>query len=159
MTLQDMKKVTSDFLKGTNDLDESVIQDLKMQFLRGMEEQRQHNTRRRGGADCLGLDAIQPSLSRNRPKTKSFNHSPVLSKGGTLRHLAFPTEPRTGQDSPRTDMAVFNLDLNSAQMCEGVVVSDPGNAIAIPSSVEEDSGRLYLHKHHHLHHIIHHSEP
>ena len=158
MTLQDMKKVTSDFLKGTNDLDEAVIQDLKMQFLRGMEEQRRHNTERKSGPHCLRLDAIQPSLSRNRPRTKSFHLSPVPSKGATWRHLAFPTEPRTGQDSPRTDMAVFNLDLNSTVMCQPVVVSDPGSVKDIPSTVE-GKGHLYLHKHHHIHHIIHHSQP
>ena len=154
LTFHDIKRATSENLKGTNDLDESVIKDLKMQFLRGMQEQRKYTNNlvlRKGGRDNLRLDAIQPSLSRNRPRMKSFH--PGLPEGA-WDQLAFPTEPRTGQDSPRTDMAVFNLDLNSTYMCQPVVVSDPSSVKDLPATI--DGGCGY---HLHNHHIIHHSQP
>lgn len=156
MTLKDMKAVTSDFLKGTNDLDESVIQDLKMQFLLGMEEQRKHNTTtantKRGGHRNLRLDAIQPCLSRNRPREKSsIRVATSTNKVAPLwTQLAFPTEPHTGQDSPRTDMAVINLDLNSSAMHQPLR----------PSSLKDVSITVREHHPHvHVHHIIHHSQP
>ena len=154
MTLQDMKA------KGTNDLDESVIQDLKMQFLRGMEEQRKHKSKSimGNGHRSFRLDAVQPCLSRNQPRTKTFH---VATKGGNWHQLAFPTEPRTGQDSPRTDMAVINLDLNGPQMCQPLVISDPSSMRDLPTAIDGHvgTGHLYLHNHHHIHHIIHHSQP
>ena len=161
LTLQDMKKATSDFLKGTNELDESVIQDLKVQFLLGMAEQQRHNAKlvtRKSDGNSVGvqLDAIQPWLSRNRPRTKSLH----LSTSNRWHQRAFPTEVRTGQDSPRTDMAVFNLDLNSPRMCQPIVLSDPTSIDEIPMARTVEGGsHLYVHKHHHIHHIIHHSQP
>ena len=151
MTLQDMKAITSDFLKGTNDLDESVIQDLKMQFLLGMEEQRKHTVtaNAKGGHRDLRLDAIQPCLSRNRPRDKSSIRVATSSNkvGPLWNQLAFPTEPRTGQDSPRTDMAVINLDINSSVMRQ-------------PSSLRDLSSALRENQPHvHVHHVIHHSQP
>lgn len=158
MTLQDMKLMTSDFLKGTNELDESVIHDLKMQFIRGMAEQMKQSTRNVNAYGCgnehhsVRLDAIQPFLSRNRPKTKAFHvASPSDIKCGSWHQLAFPGETRTGLDSPRTDMAVFNLDINNDHMRQPIIVSDP-------ASGDGSRGHLYLHKHHHIHHIIHHSQ-
>ena len=158
VTLRDIKGTTSDFPKGTNELDESVINDLKMQFLRGMEEQRKHSNKlvlRKSDRENLKLDAVQPSLSRNRPRMKSIH---LALSEGAWDQLAFPTEPRTGLDSPRTDMAVFNLDLNSAYMCQPIVVSDPSSVKDLPDTVSGSCGH-YLHKHHHVHHIIHHSQP
>ena len=162
VTLGDIKRATSDFPKGTNELDVSVINDLKMQFLRGMEEQRKHNNNKaivlkKSGQESLKLDAIQPSLSRNRPKMKSLQLG--LSEGAWNQQLAFPIEPRTGQDSPRTDMAVFNLDLNSAYMCQPIVVSDSSSVKDLPATVNGSCDGHYLHKHHHVHHVIHHSQP
>ena len=151
MTLQDMKAVTSDFLKGTNDLDESVIEDLKMQFLLGMEEQRKQHTaataNTKGGQRNMRQYAIQPGLSRNRPRnmssvrvaTSSNKIAPLWSQ------LAFP-EPHTGQDSPRTDMAVINLDINSS------VMRQPLNASSLRVSANQPH-------HVHVHHVIHHSQP
>ena len=165
MTLQDMKRVTSDFLKGTNDLDESVIQDLKMQYLRGMEEQRRHTATTiitKGGHRSLRLDTIQPCLSRNRPRDKSSLRMAASSNKGVMSWgpLAFPTEPRTGQDSPRTDMAVINLDINSSAMSQPFVLSDPSSLKDLPNAVQrsECGGNLYLYNHHHVHHVIHHSQ-
>lgn len=151
MTLQGMKAITSDFLKGTNDLDESVIQDLKMQFLLGMEEQRKHNAtaNTKGGHR---LDAIQPSLSRNKPRDKSSIRMATSSNkiAPLWNQLAFPTEPRTGQDSPRTDMAVINLDINSSAMRQPLY----------PSSLRDLSSALRENQPHvHVHHVIHHSQP
>ena len=142
MTLQDIKMVTSDFLKGANDLDESVIKDLKMQFLRGMEEQQRHNqlVLKKGGHETFRVDPNQSCLSRNKPRTKSFHFS-----HGNWQQLALPTEPRTGQDSPRTDMAVFNLDLNSTSMCQPIVVPDPSSTNDLLTS-RERGGQVYLHQ-------------
>ncbi len=154
MTLQDMKAVTSDFLKGTNDLDESVIEDLKMQFLLGMEEQRkqQHTaataTTNRGQRN-LRQYAAQPGLSRNRPKNVSSNIRVATSSNKVAplwSQLAFPTEPHTGQDSPRTDMAVINLDMNSS------VMRRPLQASSLSISANQPH-------HVHVHHVIHHSQP
>ena len=148
MTLEDMQAVTSDFLKGTNDLDESVIQDLKMQFLLGMEEQRKNTAtaHTKGGQRNVRIDAIQPCLSRNRPRNKSSIRMAASGKIAPLwSQLAFPTEPRTGQDSPRTDMAVINLDINSTPMCQ---------------PLQEQSSNNEKRSHHiHVHHVIHHSQP
>jgi hypothetical protein len=155
MTLQDMKAVTSDFLKGTNDLDESVIEDLKMQFLLGMEEQRkqQHTSATattNGGQRKLRQYAVQPGLSRNRPKNVSSNVRVATSSSNKVAplwsQLAFPTEPHTGQDSPRTDMAVINLDINSSAMRRPLQASSLSISANQPHHV-------------HVHHVIHHSQP
>ena len=163
MTLEDLKLMTCEFLKGTNDLDESVIQDLKMQFITGMAEQMKQNGRniKRCGGDqnSVRLDAIQPFLSRNRPKTKAF-HLAEASQCGNWQQLVFPKETRTGLDSPRTDMAVFNLDMNSDHMCHSIILSEHSTFNERAAAIETASrGRLYLHKHHHIHHVIHHSQP
>ena len=162
MTLEDLKLMTCEFLKGTNDLDESVIQDLKMQFITGMAEQMKQNGKnvKRCGGD-VRLDAIQPFLSRNRPKTKAFHLAdPSDSQCGNWQQLVFPRETRTGLDSPRTDMAVFNLDMNNDRTCHSIILSDHGTFNERAAAMETGSrGGLYLHKHHHIHHIIHHSHP
>ena len=153
MTLQDIKAVTSDFLKGTNDLDESVIEDLKMQFLLGMEEQRKQHTaaataNAKGGQRNMRQYAIQPGLSRNRPRNMSSARVATSSNriAPLWSQLAFPTEPHTGQDSPRTDMAVINLDINSS------VMRQPLNASSLRVSANQPH-------HVHVHHVIHHSQP
>ena len=72
---------------------------------------------------------------------------------------------RSGRDSPATDMAVANLDLNSSKMLEPLQVSGSVEAIVTGGGGPVDMVRghqLYLHSHnhHHYHHIIHHhSQP
>ena len=156
MTLEDIKSVTSDFLKGTNDLDDTVIEDLKMQFLLGMEEQRKASAAAVATAGLSGrgsisqrMDAIQPCLSRNRPP----HHKPIApATNKRLRtpfwdQLVFPTEPRTGQDSPRTDMAVINLDLDGSAMRRRL---HPTSLKDLSSATRDKQ---------YIHHVIHHSQP
>ena len=91
--------------------------------------------------------------------------------------LAFPFQSRTGRDSPATDMAVINLDLNTPHMLAPVdpentaeclyqqqayVASDSSlnNAHVVTGTNGSTIQHLYLYNHHHhYHHIIHHSQP
>ena len=131
---------------------------------------------------------------RHHPKTKSKHTSDELcnvdtgflqlqpqmsaqSKASALQELVFPVRSRTGRDTPETDMAVINLDMNSPHMLAPI---EPENTmdrlyqqqayVASDSSLNNARGpgnmngstvqRLYLYNHHHhYHHIITHSQP
>lgn len=87
------------------------------------------------------------------PECSQFSSFKMLNNG--WHDLAFPGESRTGRDSPHTDMAVFDLDLNSPRMME---VSDMNN-MPLASGEGSTVKHFYLHDHHHYHHIIHHNKP
>lgn len=71
--------------------------------------------------------------------------------------LAYTGKSRTGRDSPHTDMAVWDLDLNSPRMCQPLEISDMNNMPL--GNAESTVQHFYLHDHHHYHHIIHHNKP
>lgn len=96
-----------------------------------------------------------------------------------FKELIYPVRSRTGRDSPATDMAVANLDLNSSEMLvplqgrdgrKGNPESHQIQSFTSPdmtlnnnpcTSNIADGGAVrhtYLHNHHHFHHIIHHSQ-
>ena len=134
--------------------------------------------------------SLKHSESFNQPKPRakpvrqgSFRLEDVPTQSiqvSNFQELIYPVRSRTGRDSPATDMAVANLDLNSSEMLVPVRnrtrddISGERNLElhqkqSSDTTLNNNSDNLdvadggtvaqtYLHKHHHFHHIIHHSQ-
>ncbi len=153
---------------------ESVAQRLKLEGSNGTvpTDFRQHR-KLKGKQHSVNLEDV----SRLRSTIK-------LDDSLNLKELLFPTQTRTGRDSPRTDMAVAGLEMSSPNMfnratkmsgsprdCEqrlyrnqGLSVSDSSlsrHQILPLSGLANDANTdmTVIHQHHHFHHIVHHSQP
>lgn len=141
-----------------------------------------------GGRGEGGTSSSRRRHSKSRTKHTSHEVSSVECVPSQLQpqklaqkvdnsELVFPLKSRTGRDSPATDMAVINLDLNTPNMLAPVdpegtadclyqqqayVASDSSlnNTRVVASTNGSTVQHLYLYNHHHhYHHIIHHSQP
>ena len=112
---------------------------------KGMYCQRQNYSE-----EVEGLSTVPPECSQVGSNKMLNNNS--------WRDLAFPVTSRTGRDSPHTDMAVHDLDLDSPRMMQPLELSDKNNMPLASSGVDGTVKHFYLHDHHHYHHIIHHNK-
>ena len=128
----------------------------------------------------------KPRAKPARPGSFRLEEVPTQSICvSNFKELIYPVRSRTGRDSPATDMAVANLDLNSSEMSVPILDRDGRNSGTggegnleshrkqsftssdttlnnnphASSTADASTVRhTYLHSHHHFHHIIHHSQ-
>ena len=128
-------------------------------------QERRHQGHVKSTRKSFHLEDHFPSSAPVKIPLGSEAESPPLSTPeelAKLQELVYPMKPRSGRDSPATDMAVIDLSVDSPCMLQPLDKRE-GKEQLVPTSAAfhftNQSPDRVMHLHHHYHHIIHHGEP
>ena len=107
--------------------------------------------------DCVSVTSKEPSQPLEEHESMASPSTP--EELGHFQELVYPMKPRSGRDSPATDMAVIDLSVDSPCMLQPLDKDLHSNTTTSYTICDNNSPNKIMHLHHHYHHIIHHGEP
>ena len=122
--------------------------------------ERRHQYRVKSKQKSVAFDDCLSVAQRDQLEEQDDTAIPSSPEKLTLlQELAYPTKSRTGRDSPATDMAVIDLNVNSPCMLQPLEREPSPHSSELYTIQDNNAPNKITHLHHHYHHIIHHGEP
>lgn len=108
--------------------------------------------------DCVSVSSKEPP-SQLLEEHESMASPSTPEELGHFQELVYPMKPRSGRDSPATDMAVIDLSVDSPCMLQPLDKDLHSKTSTSYTICDNNSPNKIMHLHHHYHHIIHHGDP
>lgn len=168
ITLYQLRTVAQALKENTSHVDQNLQQYEKTQRKsfglpksQSFRHERRHQYRMK--SQRKSVDDSQSVTLKESPQHLEENDttaSPTTPEElGHFQELVYPMKPRSGRDSPATDMAVIDLSVDSPCMLQPLDKDLQSNKSTSYTMHDNNSPNKIMHLHHHYHHIIHHGEP